>query len=99
MKLSATHPMNISRTIVIRFMLFFLGLIVGLIGVKMLLPFLDESETYTHTKKAFYMSIIFILSAGYYIALSTMGFEGFKNSKAGKRILLKNHTNETNKSA
>jgi len=89
MKPVEIYLMNLSRVIIIRLILFILGLVIGLIGVNMLLPFLDKSEAYTHTKKAFYMSIIFILSAGYYIALSTMGFEGFKNSKAGKRILRK----------
>ena len=91
--------MNKPKITIIRFSLFSLGLLIGLIGIKMLLPFLDHSETYTHAKKAFFMSIIFVLSAGYYIALSTIGFEGFKNSKAGRRILRTNQTKETNKMA
>ena len=69
------------RVTVIRYIILLLALLVGGIGIYLLLPFLEGSETYTHPKKAFYGAIFFIAWGGFVLALASVGFKKSKDSK------------------
>jgi len=62
--------MSTKRTVIIRCILLSVGITVGLAGLILISPFLGESETYTHPKKAFFMSVFFIFLANTQVELT-----------------------------
>ena len=75
------------REFIIRTTLLAIGMVTIICGTVLLKPWFETTATYVHPAKAFYGAILFIGFGGFFLALGSIGFRGFANTKSGRRLL------------